>query len=530
MRSTYFTAEHDAFRATVRKFMESEIAPHAEKWEAAGRIPRAVLARMGELGYLGITLPPELGGSGGDLFFAIAFLEELPRSRMGGFCAAVTVQQFMATQHILRWGSPALQQRYIAPSIAGRLVGALAVTEPDAGSDVAAIRTRALRDGDAFLVNGAKTFITNGAEGDFLTVAVKTAPELGAGGISLLVIDADTPGLSVTRRLAKLGWHSSDTAELAFADVRVGADRLVGEENMGFYYLMEAFQLERLAGAAMAVGSAALCLAETLAYMKQRRAFGHPLTRFQALTHRLAELAAQLEAARQLNYQAAWLLEQGEGATRECSMAKLVATELANQVADHCLQCFGGYGLMEEYPLARFYRDVRAGTIVAGTSEIMREIIARIMFEGEAPVPVAARPAAPASPPGDGPAATPPAPAEPAAPLEAIPHTVEGLMRSLPRRLRPEKTAGLHACFHFKLRGAETPEWTVRVEEESCEVTAGLVGRPDCVIEMKGDTYVGIETGAINPQVAFMMGKVKVSNIAEMMRYVKAFRPLGRST
>ncbi|MFH1176851.1 MAG: acyl-CoA dehydrogenase family protein, partial [Acidobacteriota bacterium] len=355
-------------------------------------------------------------------------------------------------------------------------------------------------------------------------------PDLGAGGISLLVIDADTPGLRVARRLAKLGWHSSDTAELAFEDARVGVDRLIGEENMGFYYLMEAFQLERLVGAAMAVGSADLCLAETLAYMKQRRAFGHPLTRFQALTHRLAELAARLEAARQLNYQAAWLLEQGEGATRECSMAKLLATELAKQVADHCLQCFGGYGLMEEYPLARFYRDVRAGTIVAGTSEVMREIIARIMVEGEGPAPVAERPAVPATSPPAGDAraaAAPPAPATPAAPVEVIPHTVEGLMRSLPRRLRPEKTVGLHACFHLKLRGAEMSEWTVRIEEERCEVATGLGGRPDCVIEMKEDTYVGIETGAINPQVAFMMGKVKVSNIAEMMRFVKAFRPLG---
>ena len=391
MPSPHFTPEHDTFRASVRRFLEKEVAPHADEWEKARRIPLSIFTRMGELGLLGVMLPPELGGAGGDVFHAIAFLEELPRSRMGGFCAAVSVQQFMAAQHVFRWGTEELKQRYVVPSIAGTKVGALAVTEPDAGSDVSALRTRAERKDDHYLLNGGKIFITNGADGQFLTVAAKTAPEHGVGGLSLFVIDADLPGVRVARRLEKIGWHSSDTAELAFEDVKVPLDALIGEENMCFYYLMEAFQLERLCGAAIGVGSAQLCLQETLAYMRERKAFGRPLTKFQALTHKLAELATQLESARCLTHHAAWLLHNGHPCVRECSMAKLVGSETAKRVADECLQLFGGFGLMEEYPISRYYLDARPGTIVAGTSEIMREIIARILIDDAEPPPVAAR-------------------------------------------------------------------------------------------------------------------------------------------
>jgi alkylation response protein AidB-like acyl-CoA dehydrogenase/putative sterol carrier protein len=505
----------------VRRFLEAEVAPHAAEWERLGTIPRALFQRLGELGYLGIAAPPEHGGAGGDLFFAIVFLEELPRSLLGGFCAAVSVQQFVATQHILRWGSDDLKRRYVAPSVAGRLVGALGVTEPDTGSDVGALRTTARRDGDGFVVSGAKTFITNGATGDFLTLAVKTDPAAGVGGISLLVVDSGVPGVRVTRRLEKLGWHCSDTAELVFEEVRVPTTNLIGQENMGFYYLMEAFQLERLTGAAVAVGSCDLCLEQTVAYLRQRNAFGRPLTHYQALTHRLAGLAAELEGARQLVYHAAWLLDRGEGAVRECSMAKLVATELAKRTADECLQCFGGYGYMEEYPLARCFRDARAGTIVAGTSEIMREIVARIMIEGEEPAPVARR--APAAAPAAAPAPVAAAGPAGAPAAAAAPETAEALLASLPGRFRPEKAADWRACLHLRLRGAARPEWTVHVADGACSVTAGLEGRPDCVIDMQAETYVGIETGRINAQVAFMMGRVKVSDIAEMMRFVKAF-------
>ena len=533
MSSIYFSEEHEAFRRGVRRFMTEEVAPHAEAWEQEGRTPRSIFRRMGELGFLGILHPEAYGGQEADLFFAIAFLEELPRSLMGGFCAAVSVQQFMATAHIAASGSDGLKARYLAPSIAGAKVGALAITEPDTGSDVAAIRTSARRDGDAYVVNGAKTFITNGAEGDFFTLAVRTGrAEDGAAGISLLAVDADTPGVRVARRLRKLGWHSSDTAELSFEEVRVPAGNLIGEENSGFYQIMEAFPLERLSGAAISVGSSVMALDATRCYMAQRTAFGRTLDRFQALRHRLADLYAEVEAARQLTYHAAWLRKEGRPAVLESSMAKLVASELGKKVADECLQFFGGYGFMEEYPAARFYRDARAATIAAGTSEIMREIIIRLTLGQGAPEEEAAHAAGPARVTER---AQPPAPQEPVPPASPPvqpspepPRTVEGLMRSLPSRLKPGKTEGWRAVFHYTLQGAQSPKWTVRVDGESVTVSEGWEGEATCRVEMKEATYLGIETGTVNPQSAFMMGKVKVSNLAEMMRFIQAFRPIGR--
>lgn len=522
MHSVYFTPEHQEFRRQVSRLMETEVAPRADDWEAAGRIDRAIWRRMGELGFLGITFEEAYGGSEADLFFAMAFLEELPRSRLGGFCAAVSVQQFMATQHIYKFGSQELKERYLTPSIQGRKVGALAITEPDTGSDVAAIRTRAEKRGDQWVINGAKTFITNGADGDFLTVACKTDPKAGVGGVSLIVVDHDTPGLTVTKRLKKMGWHCGDTAELSFEDVSVPEANLVGQENQGFYYIMEAFQLERLTGAAIGVGSAAMCLEETLPYLNQRTTFGKPLSSYQALTHRLADLAAEVEASRQLTYHAAWLMQNGHNCVAECTMAKLHASELAVRVADACLQCFGGYGFMEEYPMARFYRDVRVGTIVAGTSEIMREILARLMTEAGAQAhPARSAPGEPLPQSTSGQASAEDAPpaAEP---------TVSELFESLPRRFRPEKAEGISAVFHFELAGDEPGEWTVRMADGACQVEPGHAGDPDCLVQMDQDTYLGIETGRLNPQTAFMGGKIKVSDIGKMMTFIQAFRPLGK--
>jgi alkylation response protein AidB-like acyl-CoA dehydrogenase len=273
-----------------------------------------------------------------------------------------------------------LKRQYLGPSVEGRAIGALAITEPDTGSDVAAIRTTAVRDGDAYVINGAKTFITNGADGDFLTLAVRTGGA-GAGGISLLVVDTDTEGVRVSSRLAKLGWHASDTAELVFEDARVPADHLIGRENTGFAQLMESFALERLCSASTAVGGAVLALELAREHLAGRHAFGRSLARFQALRHRFAQLQAEVEAARQLSYHTAWLLERGEAAMCESAMAKLICTELGKRVADECLQFFGGYGFMEEYPIARMWRDARGGTITAGTSEIMREIVARATMD-----------------------------------------------------------------------------------------------------------------------------------------------------
>lgn len=518
-----FTEDHDVFRRSVRRFLESEVAPHAEAWEAAGRIPREVFRRMGELGFLGITAPPEYGGQGGDLFFAVAFLEELPRSLMGGFAASVSVQQFMATAHIASAGSEALKKRYWAPSLRGEKVGALAVTEPDAGSDVAALRTTAVRKDGVFLVEGAKTFITNGAEGDFYTTAVRTGGP-GAGGISLLVIDADTPGVKVGRRLRKIGWHASDTAELVFEQARVPEENLVGPENGGFGLIVEAFALERLCAAAIAVGSADLALETTLKYMGQRRAFGKPLHAFQALTHRLADASARLEAARHLTYHLARLLEEGRPAVTEAAMAKLVTTELLVEIADLCLQCHGGYGYMEEYAAARFFRDARASTLAGGTSEIMREIVARSLVERYA----APSPAAPPSHPKEKTMEEKPTQPPASGPGAQNPLTVEAIARSLPGRFLPEKAEGWKGVFHYRIKGAEKPEWTVTVEGGRCEVEEGHRGTPDCVVEMKEETFLAVETGKMNPQTAFLMGRVRVSNLTEMMRFIKVFKPLER--
>lgn len=529
-KSVYFTDEHRLFRETVRGFMEEEVAPHADDWEREGRIPRTIYRRMGELGFLGVTMPEKYGGSGGDLFFALVLLEELPRSRAGGFCASVSVQQFMATQHLYEWGSEELRRRYLVPSIQGEAVGALAVTEPDAGSDVASIRTTAVREGNGFVIRGAKTFITNGADGSFFTVAAKTDPEAGAEGISLFTVDADAAGVQVAKRLEKIGWHSSDTAELFFDGVRVPGSSLIGRENQGFYYLMEAFQLERLAGAAVSVGSAELCLEVTAEYMQERKAFGRPLSRMQALTHRVADLWTRVEASRQLTYQAAWLMQEGHPAQRECSMAKLMAGEVAKETADACLQFFGGYGIMEEYPMARFLRDSRPGTIVAGTSEIMREILSRMIFEGHAPGPV-----------GEGggegrgkASAQEPEPSSATAlgdtAWSGVPDSwaAEDLIRSLPGRLRKDQVEGWEATFHYTLQGAEPPTWTVVVDNGVCTVQEGHQGIPDCTVTTAADTYVGIERGDMSPQVAYMTGKVKVSDIAEMTRFTKAFTPVER--
>jgi alkylation response protein AidB-like acyl-CoA dehydrogenase/putative sterol carrier protein len=526
VRSIHFTEEHETFRREVRRFVETEIAPHADAWEAARRIPREAFARMGDLGFLGICFPEEYGGSGADIFFAVAFLEELPRSMMGGFCAAVSVQQFMATQHIHRVGSEDLKRDYLVPSIHGRKVGALAITEPDTGSDVAAIRTAAVRVGDEYVVRGAKTFITNGAEGDFYTLAVRTGPGRGASGLSLLVVDADLPGVAVSRRLEKIGWHSSDTAEIAFEDVRVPASRLIGDEGSGFYQIVESFALERIAAAAIAVGSADVALEETLRHMAQRTAFGKPLSRFQALRHRLADLATELEAVRHLTYHAAWLHDRGEPAVRESAMAKLSATELGKRVADECVQFFGGYGFMEEYPVARFFRDARGGTITAGTSEIMREIIARSVFDERADEP-APEPVSEPSVTGRPVPETAGGPTEAAPPVPSFsgpPPPIEDVMRALPDRLCSDRAAGWSSTFHFVLTGADHPDWTVRIEDGTCRVDEGLDGNPDCVVRMKEKTYRGLLDGSVNPRAAFLTGRIKVSSLSEMMRFASAFR------
>lgn len=308
MKSIYLNEEHEIFRRSVRQFMEKEVAPQGDKWEQDCRIPKDIWLKMGKMGFLGIPSAEEWGGTGADIFYSIVFLEELARSRMGGFCAAVSVQQFIATGAIEKQGTKDQKERYLKPSTTGEKVGAISISEPDTGSDVAAITTSAVREGGDYVINGSKTWVTNGVYADFFVIACKTDRDAGTGGISLIIVEAGAAGLKSTK-LKKMGWHSSDTAELSLENVRVPVANLVGEEGVGFYYIMQTFVMERLTVAATSIGNAYVSIEDTMAYMETRQAFGKPLVKFQALRHRLADLLTELEAARQLVYHAAWLHE-----------------------------------------------------------------------------------------------------------------------------------------------------------------------------------------------------------------------------
>jgi acyl-CoA dehydrogenase len=390
--SLFFTDDHELFRQSVRQFIAREVVPHTDDWETNRRIPISIFQRMGEQGYLGLPFAEDVGGANADFWYSVVWLEELARCGMGGFITAVSVHQYMAINHIAKAGSDALKKQYLVPAILGQKVAALAITEPDAGSDVSAIRTTARRettpDGtDVFVIDGAKTFISNGTYGDFVTLAVKTRPEAGNAGVSLIVVDLDSAGVSRTK-LNKMGWHSSDTAEIRFDGVRVPTANLIGQENAGFYYLMESLQLERLVAAIMAVSGAQLALDWTLDYLNEREAFGKKIGKFQAIRHKIADVATEIEVARAFVYHTCWLFTQGDVAVKECSMAKLYASEMQKRTIDTCLQYFGGYGYIEDYPICRAYRDVRVGTIAGGSSEIMREIIAKMVVDAIAYRPV----------------------------------------------------------------------------------------------------------------------------------------------
>ena len=382
--SLYFNDDHELFRQSVRQFIQKEVVPHTEEWETERRIPLSIFQRMGELGFLGLPYSEEYGGTNADFWFSVVFLEELARCGMGGFTTSVSVHEFMAINHLAKAGSPALKEQYLVPAIAGKQVAALAITEPDAGSDVSAIRTVARREineatgQEEYVISGAKTFISNGTYGDFVTLTAKTKPE--TNGMSLIVVDLNSPGVTRTK-LNKMGWHSSDTAEIRFDEVRVPVTNRIGMENMGFYYLMESLQLERLVAAVMAVSGAEMVLEWTLQYLQEREAFGKKIGKFQAIRHKIADVATEIEMAKQFVYHTCWLFTQGEVVVKECSMAKLYTSEMQKRVVDTCLQFFGGYGYIEDYPICRAYRDVRVGTIAGGSSEIMREIIAKIVVD-----------------------------------------------------------------------------------------------------------------------------------------------------
>ncbi|MDP9343033.1 MAG: acyl-CoA dehydrogenase family protein [Actinomycetota bacterium] len=374
-----FTPEHEELRASVRAFVESELAPHAAEWERAGEFPNSVFERMGDLGLLGLRYPPEYGGQGGDWGHAIVLAEELARGGSGGVGMAIAVQSEMATPPIHRYGTEEQRKRYLVPAIRGEKIACLGITEPNAGSDVAAIETTAVRDGDGWVINGRKMFITNGVRADFCLLVTRTDKPAGYDGFSLFLVDTSTPGYGVSRKLDKLGMRSSDTAELVLDDVRVPGDALVGTEGKGFYQIMWELQGERLIGVAGSVAGAWLAMQRTLEYAKERRAFGHSISEFQVIKHRFAEMATELEAARQLTYDTALAWERGEYPVKQISMAKLYSGVVVNRVMNECLQVHGGYGYSADSWVQRAWRDTRLLRIGAGTDEVMREVISKLM-------------------------------------------------------------------------------------------------------------------------------------------------------
>ncbi|MCL4805787.1 MAG: acyl-CoA dehydrogenase family protein [Anaerolineae bacterium] len=375
---SYFTTEQEAFRRTVRRFVETEINPHVEAWEEARLWPaHDLLRKMGDLGLLGLSYPEDYGGGGVDYWYNVVMLEEVGRADCAAVPMGIAVHTDMATPALAEFGSDDLKRRFLAPAIAGRMVAAIGVSEPDAGSDVASIRTRAVADGDDYVINGAKMWITNGTQADFITLLARTSGERGFRGMSLIVVPTDTPGFSVSRKLEKLGNHASDTAILTFEDVRVPQANRIGEEGMGFVLQMKQFQKERLAGSLMSTAGMEKIIRMTIDYTRGRQAFGRPLVDNQWIHFRLAELLTEVEALRQLNYHCVRLLVAGDDLTKEVSMAKLKAGRLAREVADTCLQFHGGMGYVEEYPMARYFRDARLLSIGGGADEIMMGIIAK---------------------------------------------------------------------------------------------------------------------------------------------------------
>ncbi|MEM9357719.1 MAG: acyl-CoA dehydrogenase family protein [Pseudomonadota bacterium] len=379
-QSIYANETLDALRHQVRRFVNEEVVPHGENWEADGMVPRDAFRKMGELGFLGIRYAEKYGGSEMDTVATAAFAEELSHSTFGGFNVSVLVHTDMASPHLERFGTPDQLDRYMPDIIAGKKVSAVAVSEPGGGSDVQALKTKAERRGNGWVLNGSKIFITNGVHGDVYFVAARTDADAKASrGISMFIVEKGTPGFSVGRQLDKMGWRCSDTAELIFEDCELPGDALLGEENRGFYSIMQNFQNERIVIGAMAVGESQKAIDITLEYVKDRPAFGSTLWDKQTIRQRLAMHQAEVEAARQLVYHAAWMDAKGEDAVREVSMVKALCGELVNKVMYTCQQFHGGYGYMREYPIERMVRDARVQSIGGGTTEIMLEEVAKRM-------------------------------------------------------------------------------------------------------------------------------------------------------
>ncbi len=486
--SKYFNEDHEMFRQGLRTFLDKEVMPYIDEWEENRRTPHSIWKKMGEMGYLGLNYPEKYGGMEADFFYSVVFMEEVSRCFSGGFAVAPLVMQYMSTPYIYKYGSEFLKEKYLAKTIAGESVSCIAITEPGAGSDAANIQTRAIRNGDHYVVNGAKTFITNAYFGDYLIAVVKTDPEKGVNGVSLLVIDLKSEGVSA-RKLKKLGWHASDTAELNFDDVKVPVENLIGEEGQGFYYLMGGLQLERLAGAVSAIAGCEHALEYALKYMGERKAFGRTINKFQVLRHRVAQLATEIESAKAFTYHLCELHNEGKYAVKECSMAKLLATELSDKTMYQCLQFFGGYGYMEEYKIARLFRDSRILTIGGGSSEIMREIISKMVIdEKNYKQAQLAEAQANGSTNGNGSAEDP---------FDKIYNIIEKNASSA-RALGNTLQFDLEGQ-HIFINGKGDANSVSKVKHDA-----------DCTISLAKEDFLALLKGQMNPMTAMMSGKLKI--------------------
>ncbi|WP_439132592.1 acyl-CoA dehydrogenase family protein [Polaribacter sp.] len=380
MNSMYFTEEHEFFRASFKEFLQKEVVPHIDKWEETGTIERFIWKKFGDMGYFGLSTPEEYGGLDLDLFYTVIFLEEMQKINSGGFAAAMWAHEYLAMTHLNKEGNHQQKEKYLVPSVLGDKIGCLCITEPFGGSDVAGMRSTAIKSGDTYILNGSKTFITNGVYSDYLIVAAKTNPSDKYKGISMFIVDRSSKGVSATK-LKKLGWNASDTGEIAFDNVEIPAENLLGEEGKGFPYIMQHFALERLLMGVNAHARAEYAVDYAIKYMEERVAFGKSLDKFQALRHKIAEMASRVDMCREYNYSITKRLDQGAYVVKEASMSKLLSTKMADEVIYDALQLLGGYGYMEEYPMARLLRDSRLGPIGGGTSEILKEIIAKMVID-----------------------------------------------------------------------------------------------------------------------------------------------------
>ena len=505
MDAYYFNEEHNQFRQSLRQFLQKEVIPNIDQWEEQQRIPKELWKKFGEMGYMGLNFPEKYGGMDLDFFFSVVFIEEIAKCQSGGFAITPTVMQYMSCPYILHAGSDFLKEKYLQGVINGELVSCIGISEPGAGSDAANIQTKAIREGDFYRVNGSKTFITNGVYGDFIVTVVKTDPDAGVGGVSLLIIDRNAEGVSANK-LKKLGWHASDTAELHFDDVMVPVENRIGEEGKGFYYLMQGLQLERLAGALLGIGAMEEAMKYTLNYMSERKAFGRPINKFQVLRHRMANLASELESVKYFVYHVCRMHNDGHYAVKESSMAKLLASELSDKLATQCLQMFGGYGYMEEYKMARMFRDSRIGTIGGGTSEIMREIISKIIIDDTRYQSAFDEGAA-----SNGNKKTP---------------TAKEIILSLDQRFRAEKAADFSGSFNFNIQGDNGGQFIVNIFNGTCKIVEGSDQEALCTVEVEDTVYEAVELGKMNPQEALATGKLNVSNLGAMLQFGGFFKRL----